>query len=258
MSTIIEPDYSNYTLEELEEAYTTIDGVKYPNRLQDIQERIDSIKSGSNNVGTKETIMGNQHEVMTKSQLKRWNWGAFFLNWIWGLGNRTYIALLMFVPVVNVIMPFVLGAKGNEWAWNNKNWKNEEHFRSVQRNWSVAGALVFIAILPLLYLLPSIYFKTTEPFKVTFAALQADTRVMETFGVPLNTSILIDVNLNMQFGKGKGYVDLSFPVWGPNGEGQVKAVVQNTEKGWVVDSLVVNEDGVGEKSPSRIVVVERQ
>jgi hypothetical protein len=26
-----------------------------------------------------------------------WNWGAFLLNWIWGIGNNTFIALLMFV-----------------------------------------------------------------------------------------------------------------------------------------------------------------
>ena len=50
-------------------------------------------------------------------ELDRWNWGAFFLNWIWGIGNSTYIALLMFVPLVNIVMIFVLGAKGSRWAW---------------------------------------------------------------------------------------------------------------------------------------------
>ena len=44
-------------------------------------------------------------------EIKGWNWGAFFLNWIWGIGNSTFIALLMFVPIVNFAMPFVLGAK---------------------------------------------------------------------------------------------------------------------------------------------------
>ncbi|WP_281405489.1 hypothetical protein [Mesorhizobium sp. B2-6-4] len=23
------------------------------------------------------------------AELDRWNWGAFFLNWIWGIGNST-------------------------------------------------------------------------------------------------------------------------------------------------------------------------
>ena len=32
------------------------------------------------------------------AEIKRWNWGAFLLNWIWGIGNQTYIALLALVP----------------------------------------------------------------------------------------------------------------------------------------------------------------
>ena len=27
-------------------------------------------------------------------EIDRWNWGAFLLNWIWGVGNNTFIALL--------------------------------------------------------------------------------------------------------------------------------------------------------------------
>src|SRR6516162_11951094 len=32
------------------------------------------------------------------AEIKRWNWGAFLLNWIWGIGNQTYIALLALIP----------------------------------------------------------------------------------------------------------------------------------------------------------------
>jgi hypothetical protein len=46
-------------------------------------------------------------------EIDRWNWGAFLLNWIWGLGNNTFIALLTLVPFVGLVMPFVLGAKGS-------------------------------------------------------------------------------------------------------------------------------------------------
>ena len=49
-------------------------------------------------------------------ELKGLNWGAFLLNWIWGLGNRTYIALLALIPLVNFVMMFVLLFKGNKWA----------------------------------------------------------------------------------------------------------------------------------------------
>ena len=75
---------------------------------------------------------------------KGWNWGAFFLNWIWGIGNKTYIALLMFIPFVNIVMLFMLGAKGNEWAWKNREWESVEQFKKVQKAWAVWGFILFL------------------------------------------------------------------------------------------------------------------
>ena len=80
-------------------------------------------------------------------ELDRWNWGAFLLNWIWGIGNNTYIALLIFVPIVGLVMPFVLGAKGSRWAWRNGRWDSVEHFKRVQRQWAIWGAVILVGFL---------------------------------------------------------------------------------------------------------------
>jgi len=72
-------------------------------------------------------------------EVKRWNWGAFILNWIWGLGNRTYLALICLIPGINIIMAFVLGALGSRWAWNNRQWDSLEQFVQVQKLWSLFG-----------------------------------------------------------------------------------------------------------------------
>ncbi len=77
-------------------------------------------------------------------QLYGWNWGAFFLTWIWGIGNNTQIAFLTWIPLVNFVMIFMLGAKGNEWAWQNKRWKSIEHFKKVQKLWVTWGFALFI------------------------------------------------------------------------------------------------------------------
>jgi hypothetical protein len=77
-------------------------------------------------------------------ELSGWNWGAFFLSWIWGIGNNTWIAFLTFIPIVNFIMIFVLGAKGNEWAWQNKRWNSLEHFKKVQKLWGIWGLILFL------------------------------------------------------------------------------------------------------------------
>jgi len=68
--------------------------------------------------------------------VKGWSWGAFLSNWIWAIGNRTWIGLLCLIPAVGFIMSFVLGFKGREWAWKNTHWDSLEHFNRVQRNWS--------------------------------------------------------------------------------------------------------------------------
>ena len=95
-----------------------------------------------------ENTSGQGAAAVVPPEIQGWNWGAMLLNWIWGLGNSTYIALLMFIPLVNFVMFFVLGAKGNEWAWRNKRWDSVEHFRSVQRKWAIASFVVLgVAIL---------------------------------------------------------------------------------------------------------------
>ena len=90
-----------------------------------------------------ENNSGQGKSAMLPPQLYGWNWGAFFLSWIWGIGNNTFIALLCLLPLVNIVMIFVLGAKGNEWAWQNKRWENVQHFKRVQRLWAIWGIILF-------------------------------------------------------------------------------------------------------------------
>ena len=71
--------------------------------------------------------------------IKGWSWGAFFLNWIWSIGNKTWLGLFALVPYVGFIMAIVLGIKGREWAWQNKRWESIDHFQNVQKKWSAWG-----------------------------------------------------------------------------------------------------------------------
>jgi hypothetical protein len=86
-----------------------------------------------------ENTSGQGKTGAVPEEIRGWSWGAFFLGFIWGLFNRVYSSLLVFVPVVNLVVPFVLGAKGNKWAWQNKRWDSVEHFHRVQRNWARWG-----------------------------------------------------------------------------------------------------------------------
>ena len=79
-------------------------------------------------------------------QIKGWNWGAFVWGWIWGIGNSTWIALLDLIPYVNFVMPFILRARGNQWAWQNKRWDSVDHFQRVQRSW-YNWAIIFTVVI---------------------------------------------------------------------------------------------------------------
>jgi hypothetical protein len=76
-------------------------------------------------------------------------WSGFLWNWIWGLLNRVWFSLLVFVPVVGMLVPFVLLLKGRQWAWENKSWESVDHFNSVQRKWTMVGLVLMIGALVL-------------------------------------------------------------------------------------------------------------
>ena len=110
--------------------------------------------------------------------VRGWSWGAFLLNWIWAIGNRTWIGLLVIAPsfligflygfsqssgmgsitkshvailsVFGNLLTFglcvLLGLKGREWAWKKKKWDSIEHFNIVQRRWSYWGVVIVTGI----------------------------------------------------------------------------------------------------------------
>ena len=72
-----------------------------------------------------------------------WNWGGCLLGWIWGIGHSVWIALLgLIVPWP--IMEVILGIKGNEWAWQNRRFESVEHFKEVQRKWTIWGIIIIV------------------------------------------------------------------------------------------------------------------
>ncbi|MCB2070724.1 MAG: hypothetical protein KDF67_14455, partial [Ottowia sp.] len=62
-----------------------------------------------------------------------WSWGAFLWNWIWAIGNQTWIGLLALVPLIGLFVAIYLGIRGRELAWQNRRWDSVEHFQRVQR-----------------------------------------------------------------------------------------------------------------------------
>ncbi len=108
----------------------------------------------SNNTGTniptgvEATPAGNAENLNGPfpSELNTWNWGAFFLTWIWALGNNVWIGLLALISPLTFIMAIILGIKGNEMAWKAKKWESVEHFKKVQAAWAKWGVVIFVLL----------------------------------------------------------------------------------------------------------------
>ncbi|MFP5270711.1 serine/threonine protein kinase [Coleofasciculus sp.] len=82
--------------------------------------------------------------IPVPDEIKGWNWGAFFMPYLWPLTNKVWIGLLALVPQVGWLMAIVLGAKGNEWAWKSRKWRSIEQFKAHQRGWTIAGLFIGI------------------------------------------------------------------------------------------------------------------
>lgn len=70
------------------------------------------------------------------------NWGAFFLTWVWGIAHGVWNSLLFFI--LYIIWAIALGVKGNDWAWRNRKFQSVEQFKETQAVWARWGIIVFI------------------------------------------------------------------------------------------------------------------
>jgi hypothetical protein len=87
---------------------------------------------------------GTGKSAILPPEIKGWNWGAFWLTWIWGIRNKTWISFLVFIPFFNFVWVFFLGAKGNKWAWQNEKWESTEEFKKSQHRWAKWGLIIFL------------------------------------------------------------------------------------------------------------------
>jgi hypothetical protein len=177
-------------------------------------------------------------------EIDRWNWGAFLLNWIWGVGNNTFIALLTLIPFFGlIIMPFVLGAKGSRWAWRNGRWDSVEHFKRVQRLWAIWGVIIWLGMIAfgggifggVFYLL-----RHSEAYQLGVSKLQTNTIATNLLGTPISTGFPLG---KITFNGESGTAVLSFPASGPKAAGVVFLEAVKKDGVWLITRLTLKLDG---------------
>ena len=185
-----------------------------------------------------ENTSGGGPNAVVPPEVDRWNWGAFLLTWIWGVGNNTFIALLTLVPVVNIVMWVVLGIKGSAWAWQNNRWDSVDHFKRKQREWALWGAIVpplVVLLLAGLFMVVTTTMKNSDAYQLAAAQLQDNPEVVRIVGTPIATGFPMG---SIQVSGPDGRANLSFSAEGPKGKGTVYIEAVEAMGQWRVKQAV--------------------
>jgi hypothetical protein len=95
---------------------------------------------------------GTGTSAVCPDELRDWNWGAFLCGFLWSICHNVrqgiLYGLIALIPCVGLIPMCLLGAKGNEWAWQNRRWNSIEQFKKVQSGWVIGGIILNIIFIP--------------------------------------------------------------------------------------------------------------
>jgi hypothetical protein len=110
--------------------------------------------------------MKSSDEGAAHFDLNEFNWGAFWLTWIWAVGNRCMnwlsfaLLIAVFLPYIGVFAAVALavysGRTGNRRAWAVRRQKDETAFLANQRRWkwaanALVGTLVALLIVAVMF-----------------------------------------------------------------------------------------------------------
>lgn len=216
----------------------------------------------------------------TTPNLKRWNWGAFFLTWVWGIGNRTYLGFLAFLgvvviatfkailinylpslthgflfPALNILtLLFMIaihvlhGLFGSRWSWENKDWKSVAAFKRAQTIWGVIGFLGWIAFIAGFV---AIFTAATnsKTYKESIAIAKFSPSLQLQIGEPITVSPWT-LRGGVHFAGEAGRAYYKFKAIGPNGSAVVTVMALKERGVWTIkeELAVVPHDTLGNTS----------
>ena len=84
--------------------------------------------------------------------LGKWNWGAFFCTWLWGVCHKMYWPLLIIIvgaipyvgQVCSIVLCVYLGMKGSRIAWDSGRYKDFDAYKRAQHRWAIGGVIWFL------------------------------------------------------------------------------------------------------------------
>jgi len=194
-----------------------------------------------------ENTSGRGRGAEVPTEIDRWNWGAFLLHGFWGVGNGTYIALLVILPFMILVMPFVLGAKGSAWAWRNRHWESVEEFQRIQRLWALWGVVLAVGFTVLIAgtCFGAVHaFRSSIAYRLGVERLEASADFERAIGRPYKAGVPTG---EFSFGDAIGSAKMAFEVEGPRGRGEVNIGATKSGGAWTLDRVELREAATGRR-----------
>ena len=213
----------------------------------------------------------------TTPNLKRWNWGAFFLTWVWGIGNRTYLGFIVFLvviamatikailinylpalthsflfPLLDILTLLLIvavhllhGLYGSRWSWQNKEWANPRSFKKAQIVWAVVGLFAWVVFISsFIAIFSAVTNSKTYQESVNIAKFSPMLQLQ--IGEPITVSPWTTRGGVHVAGKaGRAYY--KFKAVGPNGDAVITVVAIKDQGQWSIQEelAVVPHDKIG-------------
>lgn len=139
-------------------------------------------------------------------------------------------------------MPFVLGLKGNSWAWRNRRWPDVATFEHTQRSWARRALIAWAAAVGSAVIIVAITMgavSSSEAFQLAKAELSSDPEVIERLGSPIE---LGTPRGSLKTGPGSGEAQLAFSIAGPKAHGTAYVNALKNLGRWQLQSLAVELD----------------
>ena len=150
----------------------------------------------------------------------------------------------MFVPLVNFVMIFVLGAKGNEWAWRNRTWRDVEHFKSTQKKWRNAGLILIFMVLPIMVIAVMSMMKG-DAYQLSLGAVKSAPEVISLVGENPEPGYFVLGQISYS---GSGAIaNLNYSIEGSISEAEVYVYATNLAEQWELEEILVVIKETGQK-----------
>lgn len=191
------------------------------------------------------SVLKNQRKSQIPREIKGWSWGAFFMTWIWGISNNTKFAFWVFCPVLGLTVPFILGFKGKQWAWQNNHWPSVEAFNKTQWRWGFFGFLFWLGMIALtliIYFAVFFSFHQLPPYKMALQHVQQAPKITALLGKPIQAKYYLHGKFEVT--PTSGHVQMKIPIYGPKGHAKLYVRAYKENGSWQLYRLIVSQKGV--------------